>query len=325
MINPYKSFLTRVIAFCSLAIAFEACMPPAPGFWKNDKISSGKRDDFHDLNKQLFKAILSGHEKEVDLLLSAELLASNYNADKAAYYLKSQEYSLRDEYYIVHKYRGHQHLKADAQYNLDYAVDTEEMYAAFFLPKGGADQQMITVVYGKYKYGWRVSQIEIDPYTINGKTAPQLYLQARADYNKGYFINAVTTMELAVKCLRPAEMWQWVDEDEISKFYTTAMDGANGHCHFPIKVNEVPTTPVIFRVFNQNIAEGTYPAIYYRSKINLKDTAALRKENTALRKTIGHIFPGITQNNKYLLYSAFNELPTAAKYVKSYDVTDRLH
>jgi hypothetical protein len=308
----------------ALILLLQACTPPAPGFWKNDKISSGKRDDFHDLNKQLFAAVLSGHEKEVDLLLSAGLLASNYNADKAAYYLKSAEYSLRDEYYIVNKDKSHQHLKADAQYYLDYTSEAKEMYMAFFLPKGGTDQQMITVLYSKYSYGWRVSQIEIEPYTINGKTAPQLYQQAKADYDKGYFINAVTTMELAVKCLKPAEMWEWTTEDTISKFYTKTMDAANEHYHFPITVDGVPTRPGIFRVLNQNIAEGTYLAIYYRSKIDLKDTAALRKENNAVKKVIGHVFPGITQNNKYLLYSAFNELPAGGKYVKSYDATDKL-
>lgn len=317
-------FLTRAIALFVLIISFQACAPPAPGFWKNDKIPEGKRGDFHDLTKQLFTAVLSGHEKEVDLLLSAELLASNYNADKVAYYLKSEQYSLHDEYYIVNKDKSHQLLKADPQYYLDYTSEAKEMYVAFFLPKSGTDQQMITVIYGKYSYGWRVSQIEVAPYTINGKTALQLYQQAKTDYDKGYFINAVTTMELAVKCLRPAEMWQWTKEDTISKFYTKTMDAANEHYHFPVTADAVPTGPSIFRVLNQNIAEGTYPAIYYRSKIDLKDTAALRKENNAVKRVIEHVFPGITQNNKYLLYSAFNELPTGGRYVKSYDVTDKL-
>lgn len=324
MVKLYKRVQICLPVILGLIIVLQSCAPPAPGFYKDSGIPQGRRDDFHDLNKQLFKAILSGHEKEVDLMLSAELLASNYNADKVAYYLKSQDYSLLDEYYIVHKYQGRQHMNVDPRYNLDYIAVTEEMYMAFFLPKSGDDQYMISVVYSKYKYGWRVTQIGLEQYTINGKTAPQLYQQAKAEYSQGYYTDALNTMDLATKCTSPTPYWQYSNEKEMSDFYVKAIETSTAKSHFPIVVNTIPTAPQIIRVINQSIPEGTFPAVYYQSKINLNDTSALRKENIALRKEIEHFIPGITKNKKCLLYSAFNELPNPAKYVKSFDVTDRL-
>jgi len=183
---------------------------------------------------------------------------------------------------------------------------------------------MISVVYSKYKYGWRVTSIGLEQYTINGQTAPQLYQQAKAEYNQGYYTDALNTMDLATKCTSPSMYWQYSNEKEISDFYVKTIETSTAKCHFPIAVNAIPTTPLIIRVVNQSIPSGTYPAVYYQSNINLKDTAALGKENIALRKVIERFIPGITKNKKYLLYSAFNELPTPVKYVKSYDVTDRL-
>jgi len=324
MVKIHKRVQICLLAMSALIMVLQGCTPPAPGFYKDGLIPQDKRNDFHDLNKQLFKAILSGHEKEVDLMLSAELLASNYNADKVAYYLKSQNYSLLNEYYVVHKYQGRQHMNVDPQYNLDYIAVTEEMYMAFFLPKGGDDQYMISVVYSKYKYGWRVTSIGLEQYTINGKTAPQLYQQATAEYNQGYYTDALNTMDLATKCTSPSLYWQYSNEKKISDFYVKTIETSTAKCRFPIIVNTIPTAPQIIRVVNQSIPEGTFPAVYYQSKISLNDTAALRKENAALNKAIEHFIPGITKNKKYLLYSAFNELPTPAKYVKSYDVTYRL-
>jgi len=324
MVKIHKRVQICLLAMSALIMVLQGCTPPAPGFYKDGLIPQDKRNDFHDLNKQLFKAILSGHEKEVDLMLSAELLASNYNADKIAYWLKSAKYNMLHEYYIVHKHNSGQYFKADKGYHLNYISVAREMYIAFFLPEGGDDQYMISVAYSKYDYGWRVTSVDLEQYTINGKTALQLYQQAKADYEKGYYIDAVNTMELATKCIKPSPYWQYSNESAMSNFYVKAIETTNNRYHFPMVVNTMPTAPQIIRIINQNIPEGTYPAVYYQSNINLKDTTALKKENIVLSKAIERFIPGITKNKKYILYSAFNELPTPAKYVKSYDVTYRL-
>ncbi|WP_448700171.1 hypothetical protein ACFGVR_23580 [Mucilaginibacter sp. AW1-3] len=324
MIKVYQLLPGYLLALLILVIALPGCTLPDPGIYKNNQIPKGKQDDFHDLNTQLFQAVESGHEKEVDLLLSADLLAANYNADKIAYRLKSAKYKMVDEYYVVHKHNGSQTFKTGKAYYLNYTSVAREMYIAFYLPDEGDERYMITVVYARYKYGWRVASLAQAQYCINGKTAPDLYRQAKADYNQGYFASAVNNLELAEKCIRPSEVWQYPNETDINDLYSKAIETANETYHFPIVVKAVSTSPRIFRVINQSIPEGTYPAIYYQSAINLKDTVALRKENTAIKNVIEHVLPGITKNKRYILYSAFNEMPSPVKYVKSYDVTDRL-
>jgi hypothetical protein len=71
----------------------------------------------------------------------------------------------------------------------------------------------------------------------------------------------------------------------------------------------VPTQPKIFRVFNQDRPEGSCPMIYYISKFNVKDSAAVKKEHEAIKKVIGQVIPGINQERKYVYYMVFNGMP----------------
>jgi len=64
--------------------------------------------------------------------------------------------------------------------------------------------------------------------------------------------------------------------------------------------------------------------IYYQSSINLNDTAAIKKENAAIKRVIGKLIPGIDKDNDYLLYTAFNKLPNSKESVERYEIDDKL-
>ena len=183
---------------------------------------------------------------------------------------------------------------------------------------------MITVTCAKFNYGWRIAALDVDQYSLDGETAPQMYQRALSDSAKGYLVNVVNTMELASRCLRPSPFWKYHDEDNMSTFYSKAIQNANAAYKFPIVVTAVPSQPRIFRISNQNIAEGDFPSVYYLSKIKLSDTSAIKKENLQLRKVIERVLPGLSKEKKYVLYSAFNDMPQSNRYVKSVDITDRL-
>jgi len=199
-----------------------------------------------------------------------------------------------------------------------------EMYIAFFLPKGGDNKWMITVILAKYDYGWKIDQLDLHQYTLWSKNAQQLYSQAKLDYKKGYLIDAINTMGQSMQCARPTLIWRYNNEKEMSDFYGTVLIDGNTHYKFPFVLDQLPTKPAIFRVTNQDFDNGNYPTVYYQSKINLKDTVALKKENEAIKKVIARLMPGIDRDKKYVLYSAFNQLPRGGRYVDSYDMTDKL-
>ncbi len=86
-----------------------------------------------------------------------------------------------DEYYVVNKDRGEKIIESKNQsinnYSLHYYAETREMYMAFFVPKSIPNKYMISAVYCKFNYGWKLTRLEVSPYTYNGKTAPELYFE----------------------------------------------------------------------------------------------------------------------------------------------------
>jgi len=133
MIKLYKTYSCYLFTILVLSFILQGCMPPDPGIWKNEQIPSGRADDFHELTVNLFKAIKADHPKEIELMFSSDMLQGNYNSvtDKIAYHLKSEDYALLDEYYVVHKYKGAQVIK-NKGYDLNYTSIAREMYIAFF-------------------------------------------------------------------------------------------------------------------------------------------------------------------------------------------------
>jgi hypothetical protein len=244
--------------------------------------------------------------------------------------VKAADYTILDEYYTVNQYMDGDTIKPSniniTSYSVIYQGITHQMYLAFFVPKNKAiaNQDMITAVYCKYDYGWKLDNLDVRPYTINGKTAPDLYLQAKESYNKGYLIDAFNIASSAIVCSRPSKLWKYNKETNFSYFYNKVMKEAMNHYTFPIAIQQVPTHPRIFRIFNQTTPDGDFPMIYYLSSIKLKDTAAIKQENERIKKVIGQIIPGIDQNKKYVFYSAFNEQPNAKKSVDHVDMEAKL-
>ncbi|WPU94891.1 hypothetical protein SNE25_05075 [Mucilaginibacter sabulilitoris] len=197
---------------------------------------------------------------------------------------------------------------------------------AFFVPKGIdiANKYMITAIYCKYNYGWKLGALTVNRYTINGKTGPELLKQAKEFYDKGYLIDALNTTESALYCNSPSDVWKYDHLNGIRDLYDELSKVVSEQYRFPISIKQVATHPRIIRIFNQTTPDGDFPMIYYLSSIKLKDTTAIRQENNNIRRAINQTLPGIDQDKKYVLYSAFNELPTGKKTVEHIDMPAKL-
>jgi hypothetical protein len=109
----------------------------------------------------------------------------------------------------------------------------------------------------------------------------------------------------------------------MSSFYNKVLKEAYGLYRFPLAIKQVPSHPYIIRIFNQTTPEGVFPMIYYISSIKVQDTTAIKQENENIKKVINQTLPGIDQDKKYVLYSAFNKLPSGMK-VDHFDMTAKL-
>jgi hypothetical protein len=328
--KPKSTYLFNLTCLLLLAAVLQSCTEHA-GIWKNDQIKTGKRDDFHALTNEVFTSLKANDLNHAKLLMSKELIENTYTerlVEIVGNHLNDAKYSLLDEYYVVNKYIDTDTIKATGRginnYELYYAGTTREMYFAFFVPKTGDNKSIVTIIFAKYDYGWKLSDFDVAPYTINGKTAPELFKLAKEQYDKKYLINAVNNMALATACLNPITIWRYPDESDISKFYAQVINEANAKYKFPFVLNAVSTRPMILRVYNQATDNGSFPMVYYLSHISLKDTNAIKKENTEIKKVLSEVMPGIDKDNKYVFYDAFNERPTGKKTVDHFDMTDKL-
>jgi hypothetical protein len=297
-----------------LLLTFFGCSRHEPGTWKNNGIDAGIKEDFHQMNDLLFEAIKANKPIIVEKIMSKTMLNDPNNKrtiELSNIHLRKGKVTMLDEYYMVHDFNRENKIQAanygNNSYALTYQPTTREMYMAFYIIKDGINQWLLSAVYNKLDYGWKLCELELNPYTISGKTAPELYDLAKKQYAKKYLIDAVNTMNLSRSCSLPNVMWSYAQQTEMNNFYTQVIDEAEKAYNFPVIIKDVSTQPKIFRVFNQSTAEGVFPEIYYLSRLNLKDTNAIKQEYNKVQKVIGKVLPGIDQDKKYLLYSVFSE------------------
>ncbi|MGI4022521.1 MAG: hypothetical protein ACRYFA_13530 [Janthinobacterium lividum] len=329
--KSFKPHFLKLLSFLLLVSVLSACeQPEQPGAYKNEAIKASKREEFHKLNDQLLNLLKDNKVDDAENLMSKELLEDNTvkrTMELITNRTKQGSYRVLDEYYLVAKTDepGSLVINTDATgadaYTLKYnQSSTKENYVAFLVvPKDAANKWLITAIYGKYNYGWKLNKFDIAQYAINGKNAPELYKLAKAKYAKGFWVDAANDMTLAVRCFHPSGQWQYNHENEMNQFYYKTLQQASAKTNFPITISQVPTKPKIFRILTQDIPEGTFPMLYYVSSINIKDTVALKKENAAIKKVIGKVIPGVDQDKKYVLYAAFNSIPNKKNNAPEYD------
>jgi hypothetical protein len=323
---------TKILSLLMLIVLLQAC-GDKPGTWVNGHISPGKRDDFHKLNTEALQYIKIDDMNHLTLLMSKELGEENYTnhtVDMISNALKANDYILMDEYYIVRDSTKSDTVdtrspaSSKISYNVRYSNAVGARYIAFFVPKTGLSKSLISLIYTKYDYGWKISSLNVAPYTINGKTAPELFEQAKKQLANNYLVSAVNTAQLATMCLKPAEIWEYDQAGDINKLYGNVAGLANAKYSFPFVLAQVSTHPKIISIINQSNDGGDYPEIYYVSSIKVADTNAIKKENLEVRKAIGTAMPGIDKDNKYLLYSVSNKVPSSTVNTPRFDIVDKL-
>jgi len=317
------------LAYVAILFAFlKSCGGPTqPGSFKNDKISSGQRDDFHQLNTQVLKVLKADDVKGLNPFLSKEQIGTipDKQVELISNRLVDNEYTLLDEYYVVHKYKDTDTVRAEGgdvkRYAVLYPYAAKEMYMAFFVPKKSDNAYLISLMYAKFDYGWKLVKMELGPYTIDGKTAPEYYAMAKDRYEKKQLQAATNDAALAMLCFKPSSLWQYPDDADAGKFYVKVRTEANMQLRFPIVLHQVATGPMLLRMYQvKNDDGGTYPIIYYMTHFDLKDTTEVKKENIQVRNAISKIMPGVIEDNKYVVYSAFNKQPTGYEAVDHFDM-----
>jgi hypothetical protein len=329
-----KLFILAAIIALLTSAALQSCTKIKNGTYKNDQINAGMRSDFHKLNDQLFAALKANNANDVQNMMSEELLNGEGKAggrlvELASLRIKSDGYDLLDEYYIKGaKPRGNLDKTTKITYpayTLKFDGEVDEEYFAFLIPKAGDNKYLITAIYYKTNYGWRLNHLETEAYTIDGNNAPALYKKAQDQNKKGYLVNAVNTMMLANKCSIPSTYIVYSDLDSIRPYLIKLINQANREYKFPFAIDGISTKPVIIRIATDELHNQTVPQIYYLTHINIADTIAVKKENQSIQQVIGKVIPGIDKDNKYILFSACNEMPQVNRSPAYFDMVYKIN
>ncbi|RVU01628.1 hypothetical protein EOD41_06610 [Mucilaginibacter limnophilus] len=312
-------------------IALISCSKKA-GYQKDDSIDAKLREEFHKKNDEVIRELKAYNIKELENYFSKELIsdpATRREAELVGNRLKTADFELMDEYYAVNKYRDYDTIKTDnkgvGNYFLRYEGFAKEMYIAFFTPKTGDEKWLVTLVFAKLDYGWKLCLMDAAPYTFEGKTAPQLFKEALKKYKKGHNVDAKLTMDLANIALKPSKIWEYAFEEDLRLFDSKITYDVQRAYGFPLVLKQLPTKPRIFAVYVKTVDQGTYPVIQYLTTIPLKEKAEIIEENKHIKTIIGDVFPGINQGRKYVIYSAFNEMTKSTYSVDRYEMADKLN
>jgi len=321
--------LSIAVLFC---LVLQSCGPSKPGFYKTDDMGFMQKRTLHGLNNELLIALKNDVKDAQEKLMSQEYIDDRVNRMKvtaeATQRMHWGDYELHNEYLVIHAAdTGSTIIKERGlginNFNLQVPVRTKEMYIAQFNTKS-PESWMITATYSKLEYGWKIDALEISPYAENGKTAPELFAQAKELLNKGSYLDANNAMACASNCMQPSAYMNYVNQKDIMDFVSVAGEAISSHAPLPIVLNQVASTPKIWRVTIERNKEGAFPNINYISKTNLLDTMALKKENLEVQKVMPNVMAGIEKDKKYIYYTIYNESAKGVPITDHYDLRQKL-
>ncbi len=330
IMKPLNTYLPKLSFVFLLFLALQSCKPHEPGTWKNDQIDAGQRKDFHALAEQAFIPLKANDIKAAKLLMSKDMIDDGVNTEKMVEHVSNRladnKYSLMDEYYVVAK-NSKDTITIDnagaGAYKLKLPPLAREMYIAFYIPKNAANQYMITMLYAKYSYGWKLSTLDVEAFTVGGKTGPELFELAKKEFDKKYLVSAVINMTSAYACMRPSVIWKYKDEDAVNNFYNQVVNAANTTLLFPHTFTSLPMRPQLQSITNEDTDEGSFPLIRYMTHVELADTNAVKKERVQVTKELIKLFPGLDKDTKYIYYEAFNKFPRSNESVDRFKMVDK--
>lgn len=295
----------------------------------NENINKKTRSQIKLLSDQL---VASFYEKNTDKLISlfSDGLKTKHLSQSADLIneihplIKTKKYALLDEYLANNSNIGQmaslfKSASQDNDYQINYKVYSRETYIALLICKNEVSDLLFTCIYGKYNGNWKLDVILIGKYKIRGKTAVDLYKQAKIEYTNNDLFDATKDIGLSEQIGTPAkDVFVYFKLPEMKNFAAKLEKDVKSKIIFPITITEIKTAPRIITVQPVEINEGVFPAVSYMSKISLKDTVALKAENEQIKKVIGSIFPGIDKNNKYVFFKAFNQMPDGKTPIEHY-------
>lgn len=320
----------------TVIVLFTSCH--GGGTWKDDHIDPKIRTEINELNNQIIDGLREGNQEKIFSVFSDKLKEKAKNDQGVKDFIKTLMLSAKnkiskDKFVVLNEFHQ-KNTTSGMQTNVftglsgnhDYVIGFNSVTPESFITVGyfkvDISQTSIVFIYGKYGNEWKLNIIQVGLLRIMNKDAYDWYEVAKADYEKGYLIDAINDISIANLILIPAnEIWHYQKEKEIGDFGQKVFKEGYSKYSFPKSVDYVKTKPQIFRIFPQEMAEGYYPTILYTTTLDLIDSIKLSRECDEIHSRIGEIYNGIDKNKKKIFYRAFKSIPNGTTPVESFGFT----
>lgn len=317
------------------AFRLQGCNVGTTGTWKDENIEQGLKSEIETLDKKVLEAVTTNNVDLLKSIMSDKLLEKSGSdigqlIEQASSVITTTDYKVLNQFQSKNSTTGIGNTIVSGvsglnDYVIHYQALNEEMFISLLIPKSGLDEFIVTNIYGKYPEGWKLNILQFGQYKINGQTAPELYIKAKAKLDNGYIVDAANNMFLCSKVANPAnKFWQYQKEDEMKALQETIMKSVNEEYSFPLTLEQVDSKPKILTIYPQGMKEGYFPMVEYLTNIDLEDTTATKVENNQIHDLIGQTFSGIDKDKKYIFYKAFSEMPNGKTPVPTYGFVKEL-
>lgn len=317
------------------AFGLQGCNVGTTGTWKDENIEQGLKSEIETLDKKVLEAVTTNNVDLLKSIMSDKLLEKSGSdigqlIEQASSVITTTDYKVLNQFQSKNSTTGIGNTIVSGvsglnDYVIHYQALNEEMFISLLIPKSGLDEFIVTNIYGKYPEGWKLNILQFGQYKINGQTAPELYIKAKAKLDNGYIVDAANNMFLCSKVANPAnKFWQYQKEDEMKALQETIMKSVNEEYSFPLTLEQVDSKPKILTIYPQGMKEGYFPMVEYLTNIDLEDTTATKVENNQIHDLIGQTFSGIDKDKKYIFYKAFSEMPNGKTPVPTYGFVKEL-
>ncbi len=290
----------------------------------NDNIPLKVKNEIKSCNDSILAAIAENNSQKLKYFFSDKLIKQiGSDLDSVAIRmheaLHSTSYSVFDECFVkssIDTVRDTIYKKDNGNhaYKINFDADASETYVSLLLHEVEDGQLLITCIYGHYGDRWKLNVLRVGRYSYFGNTAIDIYNEAKSKYEKGDIIDAASLISLIRKPIAPAfQFFQYDKDNEMKEFTRKLLNEADTVFRFPNLIAELKSEPTIYNIHPLPMKEGIFPVITYGTKINILDTSAVKKENDALQKITGQLFPGIEKNNKFIFFQAYQQTTEGLK------------
>jgi len=302
-----------------MALFFQGCRLGQGNIYKNVNIPANIRDEINALDIKLFQSLKGNDYQGLTNIMSDEMNAKSVGKFKNLvfpqyhYALSGKSFSQFDEFYLrsffVNKHTLTTSGSGENSYEFIFPVTKMETDISLLLIGDSITQYLLTAAYGKSKGVWKLDYINLELYSLFGKSAPGLYDQAKYLYENHYLLDAANTMMLCNRCSRPADtFFRYEISGEMKDFFDRIAAETNKKYPMPMTLENINTKPSLFKIYPQLFMKKVCPEIRYLSHISMDDTLALKKENLEVQKSAGELFYGLKKNNSFIVYRAFSEI-----------------